>query len=70
MNLALEEYLDYLKEDESISASIQGEKYTILYYPFFQNKTINVDIPVNEFLWNIWGDMDVAIVTTRSWIIF
>lgn len=27
-----------------------GEKYTILYYPFFQNKTIDVEIPVNEFL--------------------
>lgn len=47
MNLALEEYLDYLKEEESISASIDGKKYTISYYPFFQNKTIDVEIPVN-----------------------
>ncbi len=58
MNLALEEYLDYLKEEESISASIEGEKYTMSYYPFFQSKTIDVEIPVK--------DMGGVIMTTRS----
>ncbi|HDR4465149.1 TPA: M15 family metallopeptidase [Bacillus cereus] len=58
MNLALEEYLDYLKEEESISASIEGGKYTMSYYPFFQSKTIDVEIPVK--------DMDGVIMTTRS----
>ncbi len=58
MNLALEEYLDYLKEEESISASIEGEKYTMSYYPFFQRKTIDVEIPVK--------DMGGVIMTNRS----
>lgn len=58
MNLALEEYLDYLKEEESISASIEGEKYTMSYYPFFQSNTIDVEIPVK--------DMGGVIMTTRS----
>ncbi|OXB96802.1 MULTISPECIES: VanY-A/VanY-F/VanY-M family D-Ala-D-Ala carboxypeptidase [Bacillus] len=66
MNLALEEYLDYLKEEGSISASIDGEKYTISYYPFFQNKTIDVEIPVNEFYEISGNNMDGVIVTTRS----
>ncbi|EEK58888.1 hypothetical protein bcere0005_54270 [Bacillus cereus 172560W] len=54
----MEEYLDYLKEEESISASIEGEKYTMSYYPFFQRKTIDVEIPVK--------DMGGVIMTTRS----
>lgn len=58
MNLALEEYLDYLKEEESISASIEGGKYTMSYYPFFQSKTIDVEIPVK--------DMGGVIMATRS----
>ena len=67
MNLALEEYLDYLKEEEeSISASIDGKKYTISYYPFFQNKTIDVEIPVNEFCEIPGNNIDGVIVTTRA----
>lgn len=70
MNLALEEYLDYLKEEESISASIEGGKYTMSYYPFFQSKTIDVEIPLNEFCEIPVKDMGGVIMTTRSWIIF
>lgn len=66
MNLALEEYLDYLKEEESISARIDGEKYTISYYPFFQNKTIDVEIPANEFYKISGNNIDGVIVTTCS----
>ncbi len=43
------------KRRRGISASIQGKKYTILYYPFFQNKTIDVEMPVNEFFMKYLG---------------
>ncbi len=65
-DLALEEYLDYLKEEESISASIDGEKYMISYYPFFQNKTIEVEILDNKFYGIYGNNIDGVIVTTRS----
>ncbi|MEH7028258.1 D-Ala-D-Ala carboxypeptidase VanY, partial [Bacillus wiedmannii] len=54
------------KEEESISASIDGKKYTISYYPFFQNKTIDVEIPVNEFREISGNNIDGVIVTTRA----
>ncbi len=39
MNLALEEYLDYLKEEESISASIEGGKNIRCHIiPFFSKQ--------------------------------
>lgn len=66
INLALEEYLNYLKEEESISASIEGEKYTMSYYRFFQNKTMDVEIPLNEFREISVNNMDGVIMTTRS----
>lgn len=66
MNLALEEYLNYLKEEESISASIEGKKYTMSYYRFFQNKTMDVEIPLNEFHEISVNNMDGVIMTTSS----
>lgn len=48
MNLALEEYLDYLKEEKRISISVNGRKYTISYYPISKNETIEVEVPANE----------------------
>lgn len=66
MNLVLEEYVDYLKEEESVSVSIDGQKYTISYYPISQNGTIDVEIPVDEH-YEISGDnIGGVIVTTRS----
>lgn len=66
MNLASEEYLNYLKEEESISASIEGKKYTMSYYRFFQNKTMDVGIPLNEFREISVNNMDGVIMTTSS----
>lgn len=43
-NLALEEYLDYLKEKKGISTTINGKKYTITYYPVSQRQTIKVQV--------------------------
>lgn len=36
------------------------------YYPFFQNKTIDVEIPLNEFCEIYVKNMDGVIMTTRS----
>lgn len=65
-NLALEEYLDYLKEKECISFRIDRIKYTISYYPMSQNKTLEVEIPADEH-YEISGDnIGGVIVTTCS----
>ncbi|EEM80514.1 D-alanyl-D-alanine carboxypeptidase [Bacillus thuringiensis serovar huazhongensis BGSC 4BD1] len=42
MNLALEEYLDYLKEEESISASIDGENIQFHIIPFFKTRQLTL----------------------------
>ncbi|MCP1495242.1 D-alanyl-D-alanine carboxypeptidase [Peribacillus frigoritolerans] len=66
MNLALEEYLDYLKDEKSISICVEGKKYTISYYPISQNGTIEVEVPANE-QYEISGDnMNGVIVTTLN----
>ncbi|WP_285397394.1 VanY-A/VanY-F/VanY-M family D-Ala-D-Ala carboxypeptidase [Lysinibacillus sp. fls2-241-R2A-57] len=41
-NFVLEEYLDYLKEEEHISATVNGQEYEVFYYPVTENTTINV----------------------------
>ncbi|SMF85532.1 D-alanyl-D-alanine carboxypeptidase [Paenibacillus uliginis N3/975] len=66
MNLALEEYWDYLKEAKSISVSVDGKKYTISYYPISQNETIEVEVPANEQYEISGNNIDGVIVTTRS----
>ncbi|MDN9011610.1 VanY-A/VanY-F/VanY-M family D-Ala-D-Ala carboxypeptidase [Brevibacillus laterosporus] len=66
MNLALEEYLDYLKEEKSISVSVAGKKYTISYYPIPQNETIEVEVPANEQYEISGNNIDGVIVTTFS----
>lgn len=60
-NFALEEYMDYLKEEKTISASVNGEKYEIFYYPVPKNTTIHVP---NNLRYEISGNnMDGVIVT-------
>jgi zinc D-Ala-D-Ala carboxypeptidase len=59
--LALEEYLDYLKEKREISPTINGKKYTITYYPVSQRKTIKVQ--VNHDYEISGNNMDGVIVT-------
>lgn len=60
-NFALEEYLDYLKEEKQISASINGEKYKITYYSISQSRTINV--PDNSYFEISGNNIDGVIVT-------
>jgi zinc D-Ala-D-Ala carboxypeptidase len=60
-NFALEEYLDYLKEEKQFSASINGEKYKITYYPISGSRTINV--PDNSYYEISGNNIDGVIVT-------
>ncbi len=60
-NFALEEYLDYLKEEKHISVRMNGEKYTITYYHISQSRAINVQ---DHSHYEISGNnMDGVIVT-------
>jgi len=60
-NFALEEYLEFLKEQKSISTTIDGEKYKISYYPVTQDTTIPVP---SNLRWEISGNnMDGVVVT-------
>ncbi|EQB36269.1 MULTISPECIES: VanY-A/VanY-F/VanY-M family D-Ala-D-Ala carboxypeptidase [Virgibacillus] len=60
-NFALEEYLDYLKEEKAISVSVKGEKYQISYYAVNKNTTIHVP---SKLHYEISGNnMDGVIVT-------
>ncbi|MCU1806423.1 VanY-A/VanY-F/VanY-M family D-Ala-D-Ala carboxypeptidase [Cytobacillus firmus] len=60
-NFVLEEYLDYLKEEKQISVSMNGEKYTITYYPIPQTKTIN--IPDDSYYEISGNNMDGVFLT-------
>ncbi|MGM0836335.1 MAG: VanY-A/VanY-F/VanY-M family D-Ala-D-Ala carboxypeptidase [Bacillota bacterium] len=60
-NFALEEYLDYLKEEKQFSFSINEEKYTITYYPISGSRTINV--PDNSYFEISGNNIDGVIVT-------
>ncbi|WP_394236162.1 VanY-A/VanY-F/VanY-M family D-Ala-D-Ala carboxypeptidase [Niallia oryzisoli] len=60
-NFTLEEYLDFLKEQKSISQTIQGEEYKISYYPVTKDTTIHV---ASTLRWEISGNnIDGVIVT-------
>ncbi|WP_040205730.1 VanY-A/VanY-F/VanY-M family D-Ala-D-Ala carboxypeptidase [Neobacillus jeddahensis] len=60
-NFALEEYLDYLKREKSISVNFNGKSYLVSYYPLSQLKDIK--IPKDRH-YEVSGDnMDGIIVT-------
>ena len=60
-NFALEEYLDYLKEEKQISVSMNEKKYTITYYPIPQTRTIN--IPDDSYYEISGNNMDGVFLT-------
>jgi zinc D-Ala-D-Ala carboxypeptidase len=60
-NFSLEEYVDFLKEQKSISTTIHGEKYEISYYPVSKDTTIQV--PTNLRYEISGNNMDGVIVT-------
>ncbi|UAL54390.1 MULTISPECIES: VanY-A/VanY-F/VanY-M family D-Ala-D-Ala carboxypeptidase [Metabacillus] len=63
-NLALEEYLDYLKEEKNISASVNEKKYTVTYYSISHSSPIKVP---EDLYYEISGNnMDGVIVTVHE----
>ncbi|MGG0175121.1 VanY-A/VanY-F/VanY-M family D-Ala-D-Ala carboxypeptidase [Gottfriedia acidiceleris] len=60
-NFSLEEYLDFLKKQKSISTTINGQKYEISYYHVTKNTTIHV--PTNLRYELSGNNMDGVIVT-------
>lgn len=60
-DFVLEEYLDYLKEKKKVSVKIEGEKYTVSYYPLSENMIINT--PINQEYVISGDNMDGVIVT-------
>lgn len=63
-NFALEEYIDFLKEQKSITTTIDHQVYKIFYYPISQNTTIPV--PANVQYEISGNNMDGVIVTVYS----
>ncbi|MEX3746294.1 MULTISPECIES: VanY-A/VanY-F/VanY-M family D-Ala-D-Ala carboxypeptidase [Lysinibacillus] len=64
MNFVLEEYIDYLKEQKYISATVNGQNYEVYYYPVTENTTINV--PANLRYEVSGNNTDGVIVTVLS----
>jgi D-alanyl-D-alanine carboxypeptidase len=60
-NFVLEEYMEYLKEEKNISATVKGKKYNIFYYPVTENTTIPV--PANLRYEISGNNIDGVIVT-------
>ncbi|TKC19873.1 VanY-A/VanY-F/VanY-M family D-Ala-D-Ala carboxypeptidase [Robertmurraya kyonggiensis] len=60
-NFALEEYLEFLKEQKSITATIQGEKFEISYYPVTEETTIQVP---SNLRWEISGNNVEGVIVT------
>ncbi|PET75598.1 D-Ala-D-Ala carboxypeptidase VanY [Bacillus sp. AFS001701] len=60
-NFSLEEYLDFLKKQKSISTTINGQKYEISYYPVTKNTTFHV--PTNLRYEISGNNIDGVIVT-------
>ncbi|MEY9970979.1 D-alanyl-D-alanine carboxypeptidase [Lysinibacillus sp. RC46] len=60
-NYVLEEYLDFLKAEKHISATVNGQKYEVFYYPVTENTTINV--PANLRYEVSGNNIDGVIVT-------
>lgn len=64
-NFVLEEYLEYLKEQKSITATINGETYSISYFPVSEDTTIQV--PVNKQYEISGNNFDGVILTVNEY---
>jgi D-alanyl-D-alanine carboxypeptidase len=63
-NFVLEQYLDFLKEQKTITTTIDHQTYEISYYPVSKNTAIHV--PVNGRYEISGSNMDGVIVTVYS----
>lgn len=60
-NFALEEYLDFLKAEESLSVQYNGKRYQVTYFPITEEQTIQV--PINQKYELSGNNMDGVIVS-------
>lgn len=60
----LEQYMDYLKEQQSVSLTVQGQNYHVFYYPVSEDRTIQV--PAQGEYEISGNNMDGIIVTVRE----
>ncbi|WP_079912644.1 D-alanyl-D-alanine carboxypeptidase family protein [Paenibacillus sp. 32352] len=60
-NMTLEEYLDYLKEQKTITAHTEGNTYEIRYYPY--SKNMKITIPANR-RYDITGNNSDGVILT------
>ncbi|WP_027087125.1 D-Ala-D-Ala carboxypeptidase VanY [Cohnella panacarvi] len=62
-NMALEEYLDFLRKQKSISVNVGGESYKVMYKPVARETT--VQLPAGSEYEVSGNNMDGVIVTVR-----
>lgn len=60
----LEQYLDYLKEQKSVSLTVQGQNYHVFYYPVSKDRKLRV--PAQGEYETSGNNMDGVIVTVRE----
>lgn len=60
-NFALEEYMEYLREEKNLTAIVNGEEYTVTYYPIETSSSIIV--PENNKYEISGNNIDGVIVT-------
>ncbi|MNT55840.1 D-alanyl-D-alanine carboxypeptidase [compost metagenome] len=60
-NLCLEEYLEFLKKEQNITATVEGRQYQISYVPVTGNTTF--PIPAGQHYEVSGNNMDGVIVT-------
>lgn len=63
-NLALEEYIDYLRVEKNLTAIVNEEEYTVTYYPIEANSSIQV--PENSKYEISGNNIDGVIVTEKK----
>lgn len=63
-NLTLEEYVDFLKENRSVSTVVDGKKYEVTYYPVSKKRT-TVKIPANRKYEISGNNIDGVIITVE-----
>ncbi len=60
-NLVLEEYLDELKEKQSVTVRVGSQRYGLFYYPVDQDKTVQVPA---KGQYEVWGDNRQGVIIT------
>ncbi|WP_417621742.1 M15 family metallopeptidase [Paenibacillus sp. GCM10023252] len=64
-NLTLEEYLDYLRDNPALTATIKGAVYRVMYYPVREDRKVQVPLGADEQYELSGNNMDGVIVTVH-----